>query len=202
MAILWNWPDRQMRHVLEHTAGPLAEDAGLFVTFSPDGQSLLTTGPDEWIRIWNVADGQPSGAWQCEAPVRCAAYSHDGSRILAGFANGRAMIFDATTHKPVMRYEGHTDRINAVAFSPDGLRVLTGSRDRLVKVWDTTLLASGSAAADSAAPAGKELLTLRYHDQEVTAVAFSPDGRSILSSSLDGTAVLWQTDDWRVAAGK
>jgi WD40 repeat protein len=52
-----------------------------------------------------------------------------------------------------------------------------------------------AAAADSAEPrVGKELLTLRYHDQAVTSVAFSPDGRAVLTASLDGTAVLWPTD--------
>ncbi len=196
MAILWNWPTRQMRHVLEHAAHPLGDDDALFATFSPDGRSLLTTGPDAMIRVWNVADGQPAGAWQCESAVHCAAYSHDGRRILAGFANGQAMIFDARTHRPLVRYEGHTDRINSVAFSPDGRRALTGSRDRLIKLWDTTLLEAAAGPG-----AGKELLTLRYHDQEVTAVDFAPDRRSILSSSLDGTAVLWETDDWHAPAG-
>ena len=109
-------------------------------------------------------------------------------------------MFDAATGKPRVRFSGHTDAIEAVAFSPDGQRALTGSRDRLVKIWDvdTDDFPKDEAQAQAAGPIdGKELLTLRYHDEPVTGVAFSPDGRTALSASLDGTAVLWLTDGWQ-----
>ena len=56
-----------------------------------------------------------------------------------------------------------------MAFSPDGKRIVSGSRDNTVKVWD----------ADS----GKELLTLKGHTGGVTSVAFSPDGKRLVSGS-------------------
>jgi WD40 repeat protein len=61
--------------------------------------------------------------------------------------------------------------------------VLTGSQDNTVKLWD--------------AHTGKEILSLVGHTQEVTSVAFSPDGRLALSSSRDGTAIVWLAVDWR-----
>ena len=78
---------------------------------------------------------------------------------------------------------GHTAAITAVAFSPDGTRVLTGSQDNTAKLWD--------------AQTGKEILSLPGHTQEVTSVAFSPDGLSVLTSSRDGTAIIWQAKEWR-----
>jgi WD40 repeat protein len=123
--------------------------------------------------------------------------SADGKQILAGLASGQAVVFDAVTKAPLAQYAGHTDAVSAVAFSPEGRRVLTGSRDRLVKVWEA---ATGATQAAATGPiAGKELLTLRYHEQAITSVAFSPDGRSILSASFDGTAIVWPTTDWRAA---
>jgi WD40 repeat protein len=201
-ARLWDVAARRVLHVLAHQEQPAAAKAVRAAVFSPDGASALTAGDDAALRIWDTVTGKPLASFQAESPVHCAAFSPDGRFILAGLQNGQAVIFDAQSHRPLVRFAGHTDVVSSVAFSPDGRRALSGSRDRLVKIWDADWAASSTAgeanqaAPDPAAPkAGKELLTLRYHDQAVTSVAFSPDGRSIVSASLDGTAVLWPTAD-------
>ena len=72
---------------------------------------------------------------------------------------------------------GHTAPVRAVAFSPDGKHVLTGSLDKTARLWDA---ATGAAVA-----------TLAGHTLSVRAVAFSPDGTRILTGSRDNTARLW-----------
>ena len=57
-----------------------------------------------------------------------------------------------------------------MAFSPDGKRLVSGSEDKTVKVWD--------------AETGQETLTLKGHTGGVTSVAFSPDGKRIVSRQL------------------
>ena len=74
---------------------------------------------------------------------------------------------------------GHKGSVSAVAFSPDGKLVLTGSYDHTARLWDA---ATGEAVA-----------TLTGHTDGVTAVAFSPDGKRILTGSADRTAMLWDT---------
>ena len=116
-------------------------------------------------------------------------------------------------------FSGHTKMIRAVAFSPDGSKVLTGSDDGNAKVWDTTTgeelrtfvghkspvnsvacsfdgtkVLTGSY--DSTAKLwdalnGEMLRTLRGHREQVYSVAFSPDGTQALTGSGDGTAKLW-----------
>jgi WD40 repeat protein len=72
---------------------------------------------------------------------------------------------------------GHADSVASAAFSPDGRRIVSGSADKTLKVWD--------------AATGQETLTLKGHAAPVHSVAFSPDGRRIVSGSADKTLRLW-----------
>jgi hypothetical protein len=81
--------------------------------------------------------------------------------------------------------------VTAVAFSPDGTRVVTVSQDHTAIVWDPRQTTDSGGG-----PKGTEILTLKGHTGEVTTVSFSPDGRSILTGSQDGTLILWSTADW------
>ncbi|KAJ5253778.1 WD40 repeat-like protein [Penicillium chrysogenum] len=73
--------------------------------------------------------------------------------------------------------EGHSNSVLSVAFSPDGQRIVSGSYDNTIKLWD--------------AQTGSELRTLEGHSFSVFSVAFSPDGQSIVSGSYDNTIKLW-----------
>ncbi|RFU32165.1 hypothetical protein B7463_g4157, partial [Scytalidium lignicola] len=73
--------------------------------------------------------------------------------------------------------EGHSSSVRSVAFSPDGKLVVSGSRDRTVRLWDTAT--------------GMMLQTLKGHSDSVRSVAFSPDGKLVVSGSWDRTVRLW-----------
>jgi WD40 repeat protein len=82
----------------------------------------------------------------------------------------------------IARLKGHAETVYAVAFSPDGRYVLTGSFDKTLKLWD--------------AVTGKEIKTFSgpaAHQNLILSVAFSPDGRLLASGASDNTAKIWET---------
>ena len=80
---------------------------------------------------------------------------------------------------------GHTDAVLAVAFSPDGRRLVTASKDRTARIWDTAT--------------GQTVFILKGFEGYVTMVAFSPDGNRVLTLAPrpDRSVVVWD-----VATGK
>ncbi|MEW6496406.1 MAG: WD40 repeat domain-containing protein, partial [Cyanobacteriota bacterium] len=75
---------------------------------------------------------------------------------------------------------GHSYGVTAVAISPDGTKVISGSSDKTLEVWHLDR--------------GEELLTLEGHSYGVTAVAISPDGTKVISGSSDKTLKVWHLD--------
>ena len=72
---------------------------------------------------------------------------------------------------------GHTGSVNALALSPDGRFLVSGSEDLTLKIWDTAT--------------GNVLRTLSGHDKSVLAAAISPDGKLLASGSADQTVRVW-----------
>jgi WD40 repeat protein len=79
---------------------------------------------------------------------------------------------------------GHLSSINAIAFSPDGQTLASGSADRTLKLWNP----------DSRVPR----YTLSGHSSLIDAVAFSPDGRTLASGSWDHTIKMWNLETTEV----
>jgi len=107
--------------------------------------------------------------------VWSAAFSPDGKRIVAAFAN-MAQVWDAATGQPIGEpLRGHNSVVWSAAYSADGKRIVTASADKTARIWD----------AETGQPVGEPL---RGHDGGVRRAAFSPDGKRIATASQDGTS--------------
>jgi WD40 repeat protein len=79
---------------------------------------------------------------------------------------------------PLLRaIDGHTSEVLSVGFSPDGKRVVSGSNDSTVRIWDVGT--------------GQPTATLEGHTEAVNSVGFSPDGKRVVSISDDKTVRIW-----------
>src|SRR5258706_537205 len=82
---------------------------------------------------------------------------------------------------PPLEWIGHAQFISSVCYSPDGTRVVSGSEDKTIRIWD----------AESGTVLG---LPLMGHTDLVRSVAYSPDGRRIISGSEDYTIRIWDAE--------
>jgi hypothetical protein len=174
------------------------QDRMELLTFSPDGKTLVSTGPlprpdsgdgldrttlmPAVIRVWDVATGKerPSALNKLEfggGLSQCVALSPDGRTVAV--ANS---LWESATGGHRAGLKGHTDVVCGVAFSPDGRTLATGSMDGTVRLWD---LPSGKPVGRF----GKEVE--KFKGGWVLAVAFSPDGRTLVSGGLNKTADIW-----------
>ena len=125
---------------------------------------------------WNLPEGanvRLGKGW-----INDIAYSQDSNRLAVASSIG-IWIYDANTFTEIALLTGHTERVNAVAFSPDSKMLISGSHDKTVRLWNVET--------------GELLHTLEDHTDYVLAVAFSPDGNKFASSDGDFTIRLWDT---------
>ena len=149
-----------------------------FVSFSPDGKSILTASQDGSARVWEVRSGRGlAGPLQHEKPVNTAVFSPDGERVVTTSWDKTARLWDVRTGVQIGEPMQHGDQVFSAEFSPDGRLIVTASRDQSAGIWD----------ARTAEPLGDPL---RYHSA-ISSAEFSADGERVLTSSYNGLVLLW-----------
>lgn len=188
------------------------------VAFSPNGKFIVSGSWDKTIRIWDATVGCQIGEpIRCSDNILSVAFSPDGKYIVSGEGNN-VHIYDVATNKQIGKtLVGHTSLVSSVAFSPDGNRIVSGSFDHTIRIWDITTdghirkLSEGRPDTIAFSPNGKciafetnnsiyiwEVATNKQigsplvgHTSYVSSIAYSPDGKRIISGSSDHTIRIW-----------
>ncbi|MEU6864560.1 helix-turn-helix domain-containing protein [Streptomyces sp. NPDC046876] len=172
------------------------------LAFAPDGRTLAATSTEGPVRLWDTA-GRPAAVLEPDtADARAVAFSPDGRTLAVAAADGTVRLHDPTggaagpddtgrpatapATAPAAVLAGHTGRVDALAYAPDGRTLASAGSDGTVRLWDPAT--------------AKELAVLRGHAGEVLGVAFSPDGRSLASGGGDRTVRLWDVAGRRTTA--
>jgi WD40 repeat protein len=147
------------------------------VATSPNGRWIALGTRDGTLRIYDAASGNLLRAWAGHTDgVTTIAFSPDSLLIASSSLDKTIKLWSVSDGRLVRRLAGHTDVVWSVAFHPDGGRIVSGSADRTVRIWSTT-----SDSPPSTIPTF-----------DISRVAVSPDGRTILAlRNADKAILLW-----------
>lgn len=146
---------------------------------SADGQHFAMAGESQILLV------DASGQRRLEIGSReitSMAFSRDAGRLAVGDGAGRVTVWNTSTGKMLLTAGGETGSVRSLAFSSDGSRLASGSRDGAVsgsaRVWDLT--------------SGRQLLVMKGHVGAVLGLAFSPDGSRLATASTDRAVKVWE----------
>jgi WD40 repeat protein/serine/threonine protein kinase len=153
------------------------------VSWSPDGKRLATVSLTGIAKLWDATNGRLLLTLEAHKGFGfCVSWSPDGKLLATGGVDGTAKVWNVATGRELLNLAGHEGGAISLSWSPDGRRLATGARgDGTARVWD--------------AARGRELLTLKGPTGR--SVAFSPDGKALLTGGKDGIAKVWDSSDGR-----
>jgi DNA-binding beta-propeller fold protein YncE len=160
------------------------------VAVTPDGKYVVSGSLDNTVRLWELETGKEvrrftgHGDW-----VMNVAVTPDGKYVVSGSGDKTLRLWELATGKEVRRFPGHADWVMSVAVTPDGKYVVSGSGDGTLRLWD---LAKGRLW--NLVTGGREVRRFTGHDDSVRTVAVTPDGKYVVSGSLDRTVRLWELE--------
>lgn len=175
------------------------------VSYSPKGKLIASAGVDETIRLWNPESGENVTILRGhDGLVSSIAFSADGKKLFSGSGDATVRLWSIEKEQQIWSADTPQTRMQTpmvrdvfgfetppgpfhtlafqwvltVAYSPNGKTLASsGSSDGTIQLWDVST--------------GKHLRTLKGHTDTVRTLAFSPDGKTLVTGSEDDTLRIW-----------
>ncbi|HOF86903.1 MAG TPA: hypothetical protein PLZ36_02205, partial [Armatimonadota bacterium] len=166
-------------------AGPIFGESCMVraVVPSADGQSVFLAGSANYVEERNASDGTSLRTMLIGAitQVSSLALSPDGAWLAVGASTGAVVILNAQTGAVAKTLNTGSSVVMSLAFDPTSTKLLTGSQDKLVKIWNFL----------PATPTHTVLGPPSTHDGHVTGVAYTSDGGKIVTIGSDSVIKVW-----------
>ena len=161
------------------------------VAFSPDGTYVVSGSDDKTARVWEAATGREIARMTHDGSVTSVAFSPDGHQVVSASADGIIRIWKVAIGDRIVRMT-QNGQVLYVAFSPDSTYLVAGGcqveimlsfcpqGEGIARVWNVIT--------------GEEVSQVA-HENGVFSVAFSPDGKSVVSGGQEGKIKVWNAQD-------
>jgi WD40 repeat protein len=169
---------REIRTITGHT------DCIYAAAFSPDGKSVATSSYDKLIKLWDAGTGKEIRTFKDHIDaVYAVAFTPDGKRLVSGAADRSVKVWDVASGERLYTMSEPLDGLNTIALDPTGTRVAAGGLDKTIRIWQ--LGEKGATLLNS----------LIAHEDAILKLAWSPDGKTLVSSSADKTIKIFNAAD-------
>jgi WD40 repeat protein len=152
------------------------KDSIYSIAWSPDGKLIASGSYDRMVKLWDVAAGKELLNLQDHIDaVFAVAFSPDGKWLASASQDRTVKIWNVATGKRLYTLSDALDGLTDIAFSPSGDQVAAAGYDKTIYVWQL--------AADD----GHLIQSLIADQDSLLALAWSPDGKTIVTASADGS---------------
>lgn len=146
------------------------------VAFSYDGENILSGGDDSHCILWNRKSGQKIETFKIDHKVNAVAFASDCQAFVC--ANDKFLkLYNISPKKTLASFESHTDIVTSVAYTQFGNKIVSGSLDNTIILWNLH---------------GTVLKIFEGHSETIRSVGFSVDGTKIISCANDKTIKVWE----------
>jgi WD40 repeat protein len=160
------------------------------IALSPDGKTVASGSGDGAVRLWNIETGKVIAKWTGHSDiVWSVCWSRDGQRVVSASFDGTARVWDVESGKTILGpiNTGH-QYVYAAVYSPDETMIATGGLqfgEKSIKIWDGKTFG---------------LVTTLKGDASALCMAWTADGKRLISGSTNGSIVTWNTSTWKQLA--
>jgi WD40 repeat protein len=166
--------DVASRHLVNTITGH--KDCIYSVAWSPDGKVLATGSYDKMVKLWDPSTGKELRNLQDHIDaVFAVAFSPDGKYLASASQDRTVKIWNVATGERLFTLSDASDGLTSLAYSPDGSHIAASGYDKTIYIWKLS------------PTEGHLEQSLIADEDSVLALSWSPDGKTIITASADGS---------------